>query len=543
MSGGEWTKLQNSLHTSRVVPVGSGRYSTEVDAPPPMLAMREITKRFPGTLANDRVDLEVAAGEVHALLGENGAGKTTLMNILYGLYRPDEGTLLFDGHEVHFQSPRDAMAHGIGLVAQHFHLARRHTVAENIALGLPGVSSLFPTRKIAARVDAFAARYGLTVDPGAKIWQLSPGEQQRVEILKALLGGARLLILDEPTSVLTPQEAENLFSVLEQMRAEGKGIIFISHKLDEVMRIADRVTVLRKGAVAGRLSVTEATPATLARLMMGREVAPLRGKQTPPGDEAMAVLEDVWVKNDRGIDALRSVGFEVLSGEILGVAGVAGNGQGELIEILTGLRQPYRGRISLQGVDITPLGVRGLFEAGVAHIPEDRNHVGVVPSMIVAENLVLRQYRYPPFARGALLDRREVRRFADASIERYQVATPSRETVTRLLSGGNVQKVILARELAGAPKLVVASHPTYGLDVSATGLTHELLLEQRERGAGVLLVSEDLEELLKLCDRIAVLFAGRLMGIVDAEGADREQLGLLMAGSAAAEVAAEGIEA
>jgi simple sugar transport system ATP-binding protein len=497
-----------------------------------MLAMEGISKRFPGVLANDDVDLEVAAGEVHALLGENGAGKTTLMNILYGLYRPDAGTLRIDGEPVQLSSPRDAMARGVGLVAQHFHLARRHTVAENIALGLPGVAQLFPTRRIVAQISEMAERYQLAVDPNARIWQLSPGEQQRVEILKALLGGARLLILDEPTSVLTPQEAGSLFAVLEQMRSEGKAIIFISHKLDEVMRIADRVTVLRKGAVAGRTSVSDATPGGLARLMMGRDVPPLRSKQGPPGEEAMVVLDDVWVKNDRGVDALHGVSFEVRSGEILGVAGVAGNGQGELIEVLTGMRQPGRGHILLQGVDITPLGVRGLFEAGVAHIPEDRNHMGVVPSMSVAENLVLRQYRYPPFARGALLDRGEVVRFADRSIERYQVATPGRDTPTRLLSGGNVQKVILARELAGDPRLVVASHPTYGLDVSAAGLTHELLLEQRERGAGVLLVSEDLEELFMLSDRIAVLFAGRVMGIVDATEVDRDLIGLMMAGVA-----------
>lgn len=496
----------------------------------PLLTMERISKRFPGVLANDRVSFDVRAGEVHALLGENGAGKTTLMNILYGLYQPDEGEIKLSGEPVSFRSPKDAMSRGIGLVAQHFHLARRHTVAENIALGLGGTPFLFPVRELSERIRELGTKYGLAVDPRARVWQLSPGEQQRVEILKALIQGAKILILDEPTSVLTPQEAESLFKVLEQMKAEGEAVIFISHKLDEVMAIAERVTVLRKGAVVGTLTKKDASPTQLAQLMMGRNVAPLRQKSKPPSTKAAVTLKNVWVKNARGVDALKGVSFAIHHGEILGVAGVAGNGQGELIEVLTGLHQPYRGSIGLDGKDITKLDAKGLFEAGVAHIPEDRNHMGIVPSLSVAENLVLRQYRYLPFARGELLDWKEVTRFAHASVKDYEVATPSKDTPARLLSGGNVQKLILARELSGDPRLVVAAHPTYGLDVSAAALTHNLLLQQRERGAGVLLVSEDLDELLKLADRIAVLFAGKLMGIVDAETADREHLGLMMAG-------------
>lgn len=505
---------------------------------PALLEMHGVTKRFPGVLANDHVSLTVRPGEVHALLGENGAGKTTLMNILYGLYQPDEGEIRLNGERVTLGSPKDAMRHGIALVAQHFYLARRHTVAENIGLGLPNTPFLFPVRKLSARILELGRKYGLTVDPRARVWHLSPGEQQRVELLKALIQGAKLLILDEPTSVLTPQEAESLFEVLRRMKAEGEAVVFISHKLDEVMRIADRITVLRKGAVVGTLNVAEATPPGLAQLMMGREVAPLRAKGRHSSERAVLALDGVTVKSDRGIEALKDVSLKVYHGEIVGVAGVAGNGQGELIETLTGLRQAVRGRVSLDGRDVIGLGAKELLEAGVAHIPEDRNHVGIVPSLSVAENFVLRQYRYPPFSKGPLLNWRAVETFADASIAEYDIATPSKDTPARLLSGGNVQKIILARELSSEPKLVVAAHPTYGLDVSAAVLTHNLLLKQRERGAGVLLVSEDLDELFKLADRIVVLFAGRVMGTLDAATADRESLGLMMAG-----VAAEGVAA
>ena len=496
--------------------------------------MRGITKRFPGVVANDAVHLDVRAGEVHALLGENGAGKTTLINILYGLHRPDAGTIEVEGEPREFRSPRDALGAGIGLVAQHFHLARRHTVAENIALGLPRTPRLFPARALAGEIRALEERYGLAVDPHARIWQLSPGEQQRVEILKALLQGARILILDEPTSVLTPQEADRLFAVLEQMKREGKGVIFISHKLDEVMAVADRITVLRKGTVVGGMDASETSPSRLASMMMGRDVPPVRAGGTAPGTEPVVRLDEVWAQSERGIEALRGVTFDLRQGEILGIAGVAGNGQAELIDVLTGLRQPSKGRITLHGKDITSYDARGLFDAGVAHIPEDRNHVGVVPTMQVKENLVLRQYRRRPFARGPLLEWNAVRRFSRDAIADYDIATPSQETTTKLLSGGNVQKVILARELSGEPQVVVASHPTYGLDVSAAAATHELLLRQRDRGAGVLIVSEDLEELLTLSDRIAVLFAGRIVGIVRCEDAERAELGLMMAGSATA---------
>jgi simple sugar transport system ATP-binding protein len=495
-----------------------------------MLSMVNISKRFPGVIANNQVSFEVRAGEVHALLGENGAGKTTLMNILYGLYQPDEGEIRLRGEAVRFRSPKDAMNQGIGLVAQHFHLARRHTVAENIGLGLK-VPFFFPTKKLEQAITDLGKKYRLAVDPKALVWQLSPGEQQRVEILKALIQGAKILILDEPTSVLTPQEAESLFEVVARMRDAGEAIIFISHKLDEVMAIADRITVLRKGAVVGTLNKSEASPGKLAQMMVGREMPRVERKGAASSGQVSLKLKDVWAKSERGVDALRGVNLELKQGEILGVAGVAGNGQAELIEVLTGLHHVARGSITLNGNNITSLNAKGLFEAGVAHIPEDRNHMGVVPSMSVAENMVLRQYRYKPFTKGGLLDWNAVKNFADKSIKDYEVSTPSKDTVTRLLSGGNVQKVILARELSGEPRLVVASHPTYGLDVSATALTHELLLKQRERGAAVLLVSEDLDELFKLSDRIAVMFAGQVVAVVDADKANLEDIGLMMAGS------------
>lgn len=493
----------------------------------PILSMRGIVKRFPGVVANDDVSFDVLPGEVHALLGENGAGKTTLISILYGLQQPDGGEIRLDGQPVRLGSPRQAMARGIGLVAQHFHLARRHTVAENIAIGLPGTPFFRPTGRLERRIEQLGRHYGLDIDPTARIWQLSPGEQQRVEIVKALLQGARLLILDEPTSVLTPQEADKLFEVLEQMTAEGKGIVFISHKLGEVMRVSKRITVLRKGRVVGRLDTREATAAGLASLMVGQVTSP-RGKDTPAGERSIARLEGVSARNERGLPALRGVSFDIRGGEILGVAGVAGNGQAELVEVVSGLRRPDSGRFSILERDVTELGVRELLESGVALIPEDRNRMGTVPAMSVAENLVLRQYRRAPYARKGLIDWDAVSGFARESISRYQIATPNHSTRARLLSGGNVQKLILARELAGEPRLVVAAHPTYGLDVGATALTHDLLLRQRERGAGVLLVSEDLDELLQLADRILVLSQGEVAGIVDAREADREGLGLLM---------------
>ncbi|MGQ0548608.1 MAG: ABC transporter ATP-binding protein [Armatimonadota bacterium] len=484
-------------------------------------------------MANDAVSLDVAAGEVHALLGENGAGKTTLMNILYGVYQPDRGEIRLRDRLVRIRSPRDAIALGIGMVPQHFLLIRRHTVAENIALGLAGTRTLLPARRIEAQVAALASRYGLATDPRARIWQLSPGEQQRVEILKALIRGARTLILDEPTSVLTPQEARALFSVLARMKQEGHAIIFISHKLDEVMTIADRVTVLRRGRVVGTVPIRDTDKRSLARMMVGRDVE-LQVRREPRSAQGEAlVIDGMTATNDRNLPALRGISLTADRGEILGVAGVAGNGQRELVEVLTGLRPARGGRVRLNGRDITNLSARALHEAGVAHIPEDRMLLGIVPTMSVAENLVLKQYRYPPLSRGQIIDHQAVTRYARRMITDYEITTPGPQTPARLLSGGNIQRLILGRELSGRPHLIVAAHPTAGLDVRATEQIHSLLLKRRREGTAIVLVSEDLDEILALSDRIAVLFSGEIAGVVAAAEADRERIGLMMTGQRA----------
>jgi simple sugar transport system ATP-binding protein len=496
----------------------------------PHLAVQGVTKTFPGIVANDQVALGVRAGEVHALLGENGAGKTTLMNILYGIYQPEAGEILVRGRPVRIRSPRDAIALGIGMVPQHFLLVRRHTVAENIALATPQEGFLFPARRVEQLIRDLGGRYGLAVDPHARIWELSAGEQQRVEILKTLIRGAEILILDEPTSVLTPQEAQSLFEVLRRMKQEGHAIIFITHKLDEVAAIADRVTVLRRGRVVGTLPISEADKGTLARMMVGRDVEfNLRRAPRAPGAPILTV-ETLSAQTDRGTPALRGVSFIVHEGEILGVAGVAGNGQRELVESLTGLRPVTGGSARVQGRDIANRSAREILEAGVAHIPEDRLRLGVVPAMSVAENLVLRRYRYVPFSRGPMLNLPAVGEFARETIAEYGIATPGPDAPVRQLSGGNIQRLILGRELWGAPKLVVAAHPTSGLDVSATAQIHTLLLHRRNDGAAILLVSEDLDEVLALSDRVAVLFRGEIVGIVPAQDASAERIGLLMMG-------------
>jgi simple sugar transport system ATP-binding protein len=496
----------------------------------PHLELRDITKRFPGVTANDAVNLELHAGEVLALLGENGAGKSTLISILYGLYRPDEGEITLEGRAVQINSPAHALKLGIGLVPQHPVLVAKHTVAENLALGAGG--AFMPAQGLVGRIQALETQYGLKVDPHARVHQLSPGEKQRVEILRALLGGARVLILDEPTSVLTPQEAESLFTVMRGLRADGKSLIFISHKLEEVLSIADRITVLRRGRVVGNLEARAATKAGLAELMVGRSVDFERKRVSKPLEGTLLEVSNLNAKNARGLEALRNVSFTVGRGEVLGVAGVAGNGQSELIEVLAGLRAMTSGAVKLEGLPLEgDPAVR--FGRGVAHIPEDRIHMGTVPSMTVAENLALRGYAQAPLARGIWSDPNALDQNATAQVQAYGVATPSIHTPSRLLSGGNIQKVILARELSHDAKLILAVHPTYGLDIGATDQVHRTLLERTERGAGVLLVSEDLEELLSLCDRIAVLYHGTLHGPFPVLETSKQQLGLLMTGAEA----------
>lgn len=496
----------------------------------PLLRLQNITKRFPGVVANDAVSLEVYPGEVLALLGENGAGKSTLISILYGLYRPDEGRIELEGRPVHISSPVHALKLGIGLVPQHPMLAGRHTVAENLALGIG--NPLLPAQRIVPLIERIAQGYGLQIDPKAYVYQLSPGEKQRVEIVRALLRGAKVLILDEPTSVLTPQEAESLFKVMRELRSAGKSLIFISHKLEEVLSIADRCTVLRRGSVVGSIPTAEASKPKLAEMMVGRNVNFERKRGIPKLGEVLLKVEGLQAKSSRNLPALREVSFQLRAGEILGIAGVAGNGQSELVEVLAGLRKIEGGKVELAGRPIVPNPAH-LFAQGVAHIPEDRIHMGTVPSMSVAENLALREFDKAPLARGFLLNPAVYTAHAKAKVKEFAVSTPSIHTPSRLLSGGNIQKVILARELAASAKLILAVHPTYGLDIGATEQVHQVLLEKTYQGAAVLLVSEDLEELISLSDQIAVLYHGVLKGPFAVGEISRDAIGLLMTGGGA----------
>ena len=497
--------------------------------------MRGITKRFPGVLANDAVDFEAAAGEVHALLGENGAGKSTLSNILTGLYRPDEGEIFLSGEAVRFESPSDAIEAGIGMVHQHFRLVPPFTVAENVILGEHREEArrfVVNPRQIERRVAGLGERYGVAVDPGARVWQLSVGEQQRVEILKALYREARILILDEPTAVLTPQEAEALFATLRTMAAEGRTVIFISHKLHEVKAVSDRVTVLRGGRSVATLATADASPRELAALMVGRDVelAKRVERASPPGEPAVLEVEGLSVRGDRGEESLRDVSVSVREGEIVGVAGVAGNGQRELAEAITGMRPAVHGKVRVQGSNLQLGDPRAAIHAGVAHVPEDRLGTGVAPSLTIAENTVLKAYRGPDCSRGPLLRWRVIRERAQELIQRYRVQAPGTHARARDLSGGNLQKLVLGREFAGEPRVLIAASPTRGLDVGAIETVHAYLRQASSEGVGVLLISEDLDEILALADRIVVIYEGRLTGEFDPGTATVEEIGLAMAG-------------
>jgi ABC-type uncharacterized transport system ATPase subunit len=493
--------------------------------------MRGIVKRFPGVLANDEVDLVVRRAEIHCLLGENGAGKTTLMRILYGLHQPDEGDILLKGQVVRISTPKAALSHRIGMVHQHFHLVPTLTVEENIVLGLDeGTGPFLRFRKTRARIKRLADEYGLQVDPTAKVWQLSVGQQQRVEILKALYRDADVLIMDEPTSVLTPQEVDALFTTLRTLVDDGLTIVFITHKLDEVMEISDRVTVLRKGKALATVDTGSTSKAELARWMVGREVVFRLEKRTHERGGKVLEVSDLHAHNDRGLPALRSVSFDLYAGEILGVAGVSGNGQHELSEVLTGLRRATHGAAILETKDLTSCSAREIADLGVAHVPTERIRVGTVPSMSIRENLILKSYRTPRFCHWLFLDEKAAYENACEAMREYQISAPHDGTAAKNLSGGNIQRLVLARELCGRPRLVIAAHPTYGLDVGATEQIRQVLLDQRDRGAGILLISEDLDEIMQLSDRILVLFGGEVMGVVPSEDADLEEIGLMMAG-------------
>ncbi len=503
---------------------------------PSAIRMEGITKRFPGVIANDHIDFAVRRGEIHALLGENGAGKTTLMKILTGLYQPDEGQIWIDGRPIVIRSPRDAINLGLGMVHQHFMLVESHTVAENIILGLDVPRFALNLRLVEREIAALADRYHLQVDPRARIWQLSVGEQQRIEILKALYRGARILVMDEPTAVLTPQEVEELFNTLRRMAEEGQTVIFISHKLGEVMSVADRITVLRRGRVVDTVHASGTDRRALAQMMVGREVLFRLDKQEREPGEVVLEIDGLSALSDKGLKALRDVSLTLRQGEILGIAGVAGNGQRELAETIVGLRHVTEGRILLDVEDITNRSPREVMDRAVAYIPEDRTGVGLVMGLSVAENLILKSYREPPVSGGLFLDADVIADRAKELMKAYDVMAPDIGTRTGLLSGGNLQKLILAREISSRPALMVAVYPTRGLDIGATEAVRRLLLEQRQAGGAILLISEDLDELLTMSDRIAVLYEGQIMGVVDAEEAGVEELGLMMAGSLEEEV-------
>ena len=497
----------------------------------PLVEMRGIVKRFPGVLANDHIDLSVLPGQIHALLGENGAGKTTLMNVLYGLYQPEEGEILYRGQKVRLASPRDAIQLGIGMVHQHFMLVPPLTVAENVILGTPSAGKvLIDLDEAYAKIESLAERYSLPVEAKAPVWQLSVGEQQRVEIIKALYRGAEVLILDEPTSVLTPQEAEGLGKVLRRMAEEGKAVIFISHKLREVMSLCHQVTVLRDGKVVGTLPTTDTSEKKLAALMVGREVLfDVKKGERAPGPPVLEV-QDLEAIGDNGLMALKGVAFEIREGECVGLAGVSGNGQRELAEVIAGLRKARSGEVRISGQATTNDSPAAIIQAGLAYVPEERKRVGTIAEFSIADNAILETHGWR-FSHHGVLDRKAINQYADGLIRDYDVKTPNRGNLARTLSGGNLQKLILGRELSRRPKLLIAAQPTRGLDVGATEYIHQQLMAAREQGTGILLISEDLDEVMSLSDRILVLYEGQIVGRLSAAEADAETLGLMMGGA------------
>ncbi|TRZ50452.1 ABC transporter ATP-binding protein [bacterium] len=501
-----------------------------IHAKTPLLRIENLSKQFPQVTANDRVSLEIERGEIHCLLGENGAGKTTLAECLYGFFIPDSGKIYFKGKEVRFSSPYDAIRLGIGMVHQHFVLVPPLSVIENIVAGTPSLRAFLDFSEAISRVKRLCDEYGIDIDPWAKIWQLSVGEQQWVEILKALYVGLELLILDEPTAVLTPQETEKLFSILRKMKADGISIIFITHKLGEVMQVSDRVTVLRKGLLVDTVNTSQVSKADLALMMVGREVVfHVKKEKLEPGEPVLEVGE-VYAQNDRGQEALKGISLTLHHNEILGIAGVSGNGQKELFEVIIGVRKPSRGHIRADGKEITGLPPKEVIRHGIVHVPEDRIKEGLIAEFTVEENMILGLQRERRFRRWSFLDARAIRLFSRQCIEAFEIATPSSVQITKTLSGGSLQKVILARELSQQPRCLIANQPTRGLDVGATEYVHRRLLEQRKNGVGVLLISDDLEEIFNLADRIAVMFKGKIMGLFKAEEASLEAVGLLMAG-------------
>lgn len=497
---------------------------------PNVVEMLGITKEFPGVLASDHVNFTLRKGEIHALLGENGAGKSTLMNILTGLYKQDYGDVYVNGIRRSFSSPNQAIAAGIGMVHQHFMLVPTQTVTENVLIGLNEPKFHIDLKKYDQRVQQLGEQMGLPIDPTSKIWQLSVGEQQRVELIKMLYRGAEILILDEPTAVLAPTEIEAFFATLRKMTDQGKSIIFISHKLNEVLLIADRLTIMRRGKVtAAGINPAGMTVNDLAKLMVGRDIAfDVHKNPVQPGE---IVLDATGLEclNDKGLPALHGINLNIRAGEIVGLAGVAGNGQKELADVLTGLRKLSAGKVFVHGSDITNKDPKKIIEIGVSHIPEDRHHVGSAPNLSITDNVIMKNYKKEPIGHRMSVDKKASEHYATDLRTAYDILSPSINTPVRLLSGGNLQKVILAREISGHPDVMIAMQPTRGLDVGAIEGVQKLIMKQQEEGAGILLVSEELEELLALSDRIYVIFEGRIMGEVTDK--DVEKIGLMMTGT------------
>ena len=495
------------------------------------LKAEDITKYFPGVLANDHINFDLYKCEIHTLLGENGAGKTTLMNIFDGIYSPNEGDIFIEGKHVNIRSPFDAMGLGIGMIHQHFMLVDTLTVIENVVLGLQNQGFIVDKTNIAKRIKEISEKYNFKVNPYSRIWQLSVGEQQKVEIIKMLFRGAKILILDEPTAVLTPQESEVLFGILGQIKSDGKSIIFISHKLEEVLEVSDRITVLRKGRVVGTVDKGNVTQRDLATMMIGREVLFNLEKMPLKTGREILKIENLEGYNNRGLKTLRGIQFSVHSGEIFGIAGVAGNGQEELAEIITGLRKASKGKIYVENQEITNLSPYSILKNGVSYIPSDRLKVGLVPNLSSVENSILKCYSKEPISHGLFINYSRATEYADNLIEEFNVMVPRMSAPIKLLSGGNMQKLLLAREISENPILLIAVHPTRGLDVGATEFVRRKLLDARDSGTAVLLISEDLDEILMISDTIGVIYEGRVTGIISTEEADIRKIGLIMGGS------------
>jgi len=495
-----------------------------------VLEMRNITKKFPGVTANDDISISLKKGEVLALLGENGAGKSSLMNVLVGLYRADSGSIYVNGERVFITSPSVSSSLGIGMIHQEFMLVDTMTVAENIILGIKDLDMVPDMKAISAEITAISEKYQLKVNPSSYIWQLSVGERQRVEILKLIFRGANILILDEPTAVLTPQESKELNSIISQMKKEGKSAIFITHKMDEVMAFSEDVYVLKQGKLVASKRTSETNPKELAQMMVGREILFQFDKGDYNPGKSVLTVKDLCAMNSKGLEALKKISFDVKSGEIFGIAGVAGNGQQQLIDSVTGLQKIKCGSVFINKTDCSNKNPIDYIKAGVSYIPSDRLGMGVAGSMTVLNNLAMKGYREKPFSTHGLLIKSYFKKFAEKMIDAFKIATPGPDTVVKFLSGGNIQKAILAREIDSCRNLLVAAYPSRGLDVGATQAVRTRLIEQRDEGKAVLLVSEELDELMSVADRIAVMFEGQFMGIVDSSKTNREELGLMMTG-------------